>query len=122
MPGRQTPPQPDRPGVPSDSAGSYCRSYHEGEKRLRIGSPGLYPKPGRGEQLGYASPIVLAADLGADRFAGPEAHQANSRYPDFLLLLRHQVHLDPMSDRLVKRQVIESGRVEIGAQLVVEYQ
>ncbi len=79
-------------------------------------------KPRGLEQLRYALPVVLAADLGPERLAGSERDRPDAGNHHQLRPARHEVHLDPVRHRLVECQVVERGRIEVRAQLVVQHQ
>src|SRR4051812_11570730 len=85
-----------------------------------VGPPGFEPESRGPEQLADTRLVVLGADLGAERLASGELDYVYARDRDLLGAAGDQMHLDPVRGAVVERPMVEPGRVEVRAQLVVQ--
>src|SRR6185312_1557932 len=107
---QSTPRKPVPPGRRPVAPGpecSYGGTHHQGKQGFRVRPPGLDSESGCQEQLGYAGPVVFAADLGPDGFAPGKGDLPDAGDPDLEVVGRHQMHFDPVSSSLVEGPVLE---------------
>src|SRR5579862_1116603 len=91
--------------------------FEFGAKRLLSDDQGIpvpfihiphgHAQSSRPENRGQAPPIILIADLRADRLAVPDIDRPGLRNRDTEITSRHEVHLDPPRLGVIEREVFE---------------